>query len=215
MPIPNTQIRHVEVGANLVAAAGGSNNHNFLFTFNFRRTTVINTPSKTAFETAFQATLMVPMMAALNNRATQTFNAVRWIDDALDAPVPVSRAVVGGVAGDSMAMHVSTYVLLRTGLRGKNYRGAKHFGPVSEADTTAGTDDILNAASLALWATFHTAWAAGFTDANGNVWKPELISRKLSTLRTNPTNIVANDLTLIIQRKSLGRMKKREVKSVY
>jgi hypothetical protein len=215
MPIPATQITQVEIIANGIAAAGGSNNKKFEFVFAFRRTSNVNPLVKANIETAFQTAIMIPVTNALNNRYAQTFNTVRYLNDALDAPVPVARAVAGAIAGDGMPMHNAAYLLARTGLRGRSYKGGKHFGPLSEADTTAGTEDILNAASLILWGLVATAWLAGFTDANGNVWAPCILSRTLSQLTANPTNVVTNDVTQILINKRVGRMRHREVQSVY
>lgn len=215
MPIPANQITHVEVFAKMIATSGGSNNRNLSPVFVYRRTSTVNPVTKAAFESVFQSTVCIPLLAALNNRVTQVANDVRWVNDALDAPVPVARAVVGGVAGDSMAMQAAVYVLFRTGLRGKSYRGSKHFGVISEADTTAPDSDILNAAALARFATLVTALGTPLVDANGNTWVPSILSRIQSKLVKNPTDVKANDVSLVLLNKRIGRMSRREVKSVY
>jgi hypothetical protein len=122
---------------------------------------------------------------------------------------------VGAVAGDSMPMHCSVFILLKTGLKGKSYRGSKKFGPLSESDTAAGGDDILDAGALTKWGALNTAIVQPFTDGSGVVWTPCIVSRKLSQLKVNPTTVVQNQVTVGLLRKSIGRMKKREAKSVY
>jgi hypothetical protein len=215
MPIPAPQVGVTEVHMLGLVASGGSTNKIADFVFHFRRTTTVNPIVKTAVETAFQAAIAVPVCAALNSRFVQTSSTVRWVNDALDPPFPVTRAIAGGVAGDGQAMHMAAYLLMRTGLRGRSYRGSKHFFPLSEADSTAPNSDIMNAASLVLWGAVAAALAAGFTDANANVWVPCILSRKLSKLVTNPTTVVTNDVTLVLINKRFGRMRRREVRSVY
>lgn len=215
MPIPANQITVAEVQMQGNVAAGGSNNRAADFVFHFRRTSVTAPVTKTALETIFQSQIALPIVAALNARFQQTANTVRWVNDALDAPVPVSRAVVGGVAGDGMPTTQSVFILMRTGLRGRSFRGSKHFFPLSEADTTTPNADILNAAALALWATAITAMGTPMVDANGNTWVLTILSRKLSKLTANPTTVVTNDVTLLLLNKRIGKMRHRAVKSVY
>lgn len=215
MPIPVNQQLNFEVAVQGLISAGGSSTVKTVNVFHYQRTTNVNPISKTNIDTAFQAAVVVPLGAALNNRWTQQNNAVRCVDDALDSPVQFSHAVVGAVAGDGMTSIEAAFVLMRTGLRGKSYRGSKHFGPLSEADTTAGTEDIFNAAALARWGAVVTAINGGFTDANGNVWLPTVISRKLSQLRVNPTTVIANVVSQIVLNKRIGRLRRREAASVY
>lgn len=215
MPIPLTSIETVEIQSRGLIASGGSTSKATNFTYHFRRTATVAPITHAAIDTAFQAAIGVPQAAALNARWSQQNNSVRYVDDALDAPVFYSHVVVGGVAGDSMSTIMSVYLLLRTGIRGKSYRGCKHLAPASEADTTAATDDILNAAALIRYGALASAILAGFTDANGNVWVPVILSKTLSQLLTNPTTVVKTDVTSVLVNKRLGRMKRRQVTSVY
>lgn len=215
MPIPLTSIETVEIQSRGLIASGGSTSKATNFTYHFRRTSTAGAITHAAIDTAFQAAVGVPQAAALNARWSQHSNSVRYVDDALDAPVFFSHVLVGGVAGDSMSTIMSVYLLLRTGLRGKSYRGCKHLAPASEADTTAATDDILNAAALARFGALGSAILAGFTDANGNVWVPVILSKTLSQLLVNPTTVVKTDVTSVLVNKRLGRMKRRQVTSVY
>ena len=215
MPIPSNQINVAEVIMNGVVAAGGSNNRVAQFTFHYRRTAISPPLSKTALETVFNTSVAAPILLALNARFSQTTNTVRWVNDAQDAPVPVSRTGVGGVTGDSMPTIQAVFILFRTGLRGRSYRGSKHFFPLSESDTTGPNADVLNAGSIALWTTAITAMGSPITDTSGNIWVPTVLSRKLSQLRTNPTTVTTNDSTLLLLNKRIGRMRHREVRSSY
>lgn len=215
MSIPSTNLFIAEVTSFGIASSGGSTDKNIESVFHFRRTSNVNPIVKANIESAFQTALMIPITNALNVRYTQTMNTVRFINDAQDAPVSFSRVVAGARTGDGMPMHNSAFLLARTGLRGRSYRGGKHFGPLSESDTTSGTDDLLNAAALVLWGLVATAWLAGFTDSDGNVWVPCVFSRTLSITTANPTSIITNDIVATLINKRIGRMRHREVRSVY
>lgn len=215
MPIPANQQLVADVQMNGTVAAGGSNNRLTAWHFFFLRPVSTVAINKANVETAFNASIVPSLLAALNLRYTQTTTGVRCLNDATDPYLEVSRTGVGAITGDSMATFVNAYILVRTTQRGKSYRASKHFFPLSESDTTTGTDDILNAAALARWATFNAAWLAGFTDSGGNVWTPVIFQKTISVTRTNPTFVYTVAINQLITRKSIGRMKRREVKSVY
>lgn len=215
MSIPTADIVHAEVIMRGLIAAGGSNSVNTQFVFQYRRTAVVVTPTKTALATVFQAGPGAAIVAALNARWSEQTVSVRWIDDALDQEVPFANVNAGAIAGDSLASHIAQFMLFRTGIKGRSYRGGKHFGPFSETDVTAGTDDVFNAACLARITTIATALATPLVDATPNTWKLQVFSRVLSQTRQNPTNIVANDVATILINKRVANMKRRQVKSAY
>lgn len=215
MPIPSNLIEHVTIQMKGQASAEGSNDKNTLFTFNFRRTAIVNPLSKTNIEAAFQAGNGTNIPAALNNRWTHLLTSVRFPDDALDSNVDFVHSTAGGISGDTMPMHNAAFLLFRTALRGKSYRGGKHFGPLSESDTTGGSGDLLNSGAVGRFQAIGVGLLAGFTDSDGNVWVLEIISTTLSQLTVNPTVVTANDVTQILVNTRVGRMRRREVKSVY
>lgn len=195
-------------------AAGGSGSVNTVFLFHFRRSGGTTSPSKSSINTAFAAAYAPSIVAALNNRWAATLNSIRFIDDALDGYVDFSSALVGAITGDSMPSDQAAYLLLRTGVRGKSYRGSKHFGPMSESDTTT-SGDVFNSGCLTRLAAIATAILPGFTDADGNVWKPCVVSSKYSQLEINPTTVIANDVTAINVNHRVGSMNRRKTASVY
>jgi hypothetical protein len=216
MPIAATSMLNLEVHVHGICAAGGSTSRLSDFSFFYQRTNPsLPLPTKTQIDTAFQTAVVVPLGAALNARWLQTRNSIRYLDDALDAFVDFSHAVAGQVTGDSMATTLSAFILAKTGLRGKSYSGKKHLFPLSESDTTAATDDILNATALGHFTAFATAWLNGFTDASGNQWKSTVYSRHLSQAKVNPTNIIASLITSVLVNKRIGEMKHRKVASLY
>jgi hypothetical protein len=214
--IPTNQLLVMEIRFHGVIAAGGSNGKNVDNVFHYRRTTISGVPTKTALDTVFQASVAIPLAAMLNARFTQQYNVLRWMNDATDAPTSFTHALVGAIAGDSMTTIDAAYFLLRTGLRGRSYRGSKHFGPMSESDTTAGTDDVFNAGALARMATLAAAIAAPLVDALGFTWNPCILSRiPPAQYRRNPTNVITNDVAQVAVNKRIGSMRHRRVQSQY
>lgn len=196
-------------------AAGGSNTKNTVNVFHYQQSVKGPSISKGNIDAIFQSTVVVPLAGGLNARWSQQRTNVRFLDDATDLGIDFSHATPGAIVGDSMATHLAVFLLLRTGLRGKNYRGSKHFGPLSESDTTAGTDDILNTAAVTRWVNIASALFTVLVDASGNSWTPFVVSRKLSQLKVNPVSVVGANVVQIAVNKRVGRMKRREVKSVY
>jgi hypothetical protein len=215
MPIPATSISTAEIRVFGNIASGGVTSKPTNWGFYFTRTSTVPPLVKSQIDTAFQAAILPDLGLALNVRWLQAFNTIRFLDDALDAPVQVNHAVAGAVAGDGMPSFNSAFLLFRTGLRGKSFRGSKHFAPLSEADTTIATEDILNAAALTRFGAIKTDLLAGFTDASGNVWRLQVFSKTLSQVLVNPTTVVVNTVNAILINKRIGRMKRREVKSSY
>jgi len=215
MPIPANQIRVAQIVVYGDIAAGGSSTKNTVTVLNYRRLAVAIAPSKANLDTAFQAGPATAMIAALNARWTQRRNTVRWVNDAEDAPVEFTHVNVGGVAGDAMTSNETAYLRYRTALKGRSNRGSNYFGPLSEADTTAGASDVLNAAAVARFGTLVTALGTDLVAADGNIWRLCVYSRLLSQEKVNPTNIVFNDVTAIGLNTRIGDMKRRKVSSVY
>jgi len=215
MPLPFPQQRTLEIIVRGDITSGGVSARPTYNTFHFRRQATVGAIDKVAAETAFQAAIGVPLAAALNNRWSQSNNSVRILNDPTDPYITVSRIVVGGVAGDGLSSILWVYLLMRTTLRGGKYRGAKRLGPLSEADVTAGGDDILNAAAIARFATLNAAILAGFTDSTGDIWVPVVVSRVNADFRASPAVFTQTDIAQLLTNKRIGRSKIREVASLY
>jgi hypothetical protein len=215
LPLPDNQKVNAEIHVKGSIVAGGSNSKNTDYVFYYRRTSTVPPLSKANLDAAFQAGPVAKILLATNVRWSQLFNEVRFINDPLDAFVPFSHVNLGNIATDGMEGQCTVYMMLRTGLRGKSYRGAKHFTGLNESDTTQPNDDVLNAGSIALWGAVITAWMTPLVDASGNTWVPTVVSRVLSNLTVSPAVVVSNDVTGIFLNKRIGRMKRREAASVY
>lgn len=215
MPISPSLITNAELILNGTVASAGSSSRAVASVYHYKRTNTVNALSKSALQTAFLSACRSAITSALSVRYTGTNLSCRWLDDATDAPALVAETHPGGVAGDSMPLTNSAFLLFQTGLRGRSFRGSKHYFPIAESATTIATDDIFNAGMLTLLAAIGTALIANLTDANGNVWQPCVMSRTLSQLRRNPTTVIANPITAILVAKRVGIMRHRRVKPVY
>ena len=215
MALPFNKQKVVEVVVRGDIASGGSNGRPTFNVFHFQRSTLTADINKANVDTAFQAAIGAKIILALNNRWSQAHNSVRCIDDANDPYLTVAHVNVGAVSGDGLNTLLCAYLLARSTLRKGSFRGAKRFGPLSESDCSAGTDDVLNAGAITKFTAIATAWLAGFTDAGGDVWTPVVFSRLSSQIKKNATSVVATTISQILVRKSLGRMKVREVHQVY
>lgn len=215
MPIPFNQVTVCEVAMRGLMDAGGSNSIPTNFLFHFRRTAVTVDPTKTAINTAFLAGPAAAIAAALNQRWNSTLNDIRYPNDATDPYQSFTTALSGAITGDSLVSDDAAYLLFRTALRGRQFRGSKHLGPMSESDRTTAAEDLWNAACLTRLAAINTALLAGFTDSTGNIWKFCILSRSLSQLSVNPTIVTVNDVTQGLVNKRTGSMLRRKVASVY
>lgn len=216
MPLPDAGLLYAEIQVQGVASAQGGRATNTTTVYHFYRSVLGAVLVKSDVDTAFQAAIQTVVNAALNNTWTQQRNIIRWINDVTDPPISFTHINAGGVAGDRMPMHNAAFVRLTTLLRGKSNRGNKHFGPLSENDTTAGSADILNAGALVNFGNVATALAAGFTSSGGNIWKFTIVSRRKSRLKVGQDGFVyANGVANLAVNKRVGRMRRREILSVY
>jgi hypothetical protein len=215
MSIPLADTNFVEVALYGEITAGGINSVRTANIFHFRRTSVVNPVDKLHISAAFQTNIVAVLALALNNRWSQTFNAVRLIDDADDPPQLFPQTAVGAVAGDGMSSESMIYINLKTAMRGRSNRGNKKFGPLSESNTTTPNSDILNAGAETLFDNVRQALITPFIDSDGNTWKLGILSQKLSQLRVNPTTVWCNDVVTALLNKRISAMDRRKSASSY
>ena len=212
MPIPDAQKVVIQQIVKATLAAAGGANVNVQTTFHYRRVATVIAPNKASFNTVFAANVYAPMLAAFNVGYANGTSNLRWINDAQDPTRTITLAGLGAIATDRSSSFNAVYMNLRTAIRGKRYRGAKHFAAVNEIDTLG---DVLTGAGLARWQTVQAAMLLQLTDGDGNVWNPCIVSGKpLSQIKTNPTVVVFNDITEVILDLTLGTMRRRKVRTV-
>lgn len=192
-------------------AAGGSGIKNIANVYHFRRTNTPGLATNANIAAAFAAAIIPAVTNALNVDYTGTLVGCRCINDAQENMQFVADTTAGQVAGERLPGYNAAVLILKTDLRGANYRGRKHYAPMSEGDSV---DDVLTAGSVTLMNAIAAAILAGFTDANGNIFVPAVVSRNLSQLATNPTTVVATDVTSILTNKTLGTMRRRKTATV-
>ncbi len=214
MPIPSNQINVAEVSLKGAMDSGGGNIVNTNFLFHYRRLGVANPPDKTTLKTGFVAGVGAAIAAALNVRWNASFVDIRWLNDATDPYTSFTSTLAGAITGDSLSSFEAAYLLLRTSLRGKSYRGSKHLGPMSESDITTTDEDLWNTGALTRLTTICTAILTDIITAD-NTWRSTVVSKSLSQLTVNPTSVIATDVVAAIPRKSVGSMIRRKIKSVY
>lgn len=213
MTIPANQQLNVEIKVKGMIASGGGRAVPISSTFYFRRTTTPASINKSALFTAFKAAILVPLAAAQSSRYTTGETLIRCINDAQDAYQEFFPALTGAIGTDSYSSRNAVYMQLKSGFRGRPYNGSKHFGPLSEIDTTG---DVLTGAGLARWQTVQAALLAGFNDAVPISWVPVVVSGPpISQMLVNPTTVNAWDIVEVTLNQAVGSMKKRNAGPVY
>jgi len=174
--------------------------------WHFQRPTLTPALSMVNVEAAFQTAIQLAVLDLLSVSYVQTTTEVRCIDDASMQYTVVSRAQTGTVTGDSLPSGNTVNVIFRSGLRGNDTHGGKKFGPIAESSTTL---DQLNAGAQTDWTAFMATVLAGFTDSDGNVWKPFILNRSTSQLSVNPTRVMYQLIQSAAYNIPLGFMRKR------
>lgn len=204
--------QYIEIVLNATMAANGGQSKNIANIFHFRRTSTLNPFNKANVESQFQTIVVAPLLLATQQDYTQTGTSVRCFDDATDPPQMFTETGVGAIATDRAPDYQTVVIQSKSALKGRSYRGSKHFAGVAEASTTG---DILNGGGVTLWQAVADAWFNGFTDSDGNIWIPIIKSNKPpAQYTTNPVTVVSNDVVSVLVNKSLGIMKRRKIRTV-
>jgi len=175
MPIADNQKFTAEVQLSGTISAAGDMVRHTLAIFRYRRGNGALPIAKPVIAAAVAAKLKGPWLALLNEDYTLDSVDVRIMEDPSDDWYKGTGAGFTGpglIAGDRLPPQDVAFLLLKTGFRGKHYRGAKFISPMSESDTTDATADLWNAACLARLATLAAAIDDSVVDADGNTWSP-------------------------------------------
>ena len=181
---------------------------NIFNTFFYARALTVLPTSKPSFDTAFKSAVNSVIYPLLSVNYVQDYIQYRYQDDALDAwYTTVAGLTSGAVTGDIVPSLMNVSVQLQTGIRGKSYRGSKHFGPIAKSATLL---DQLTSAAQSAWAVVTAALIVSITDGLGNVWVPVCLSRQPPyQMKVNPTAGSFNAYTAAVLNIDLGRQKKR------
>lgn len=203
---------YVEIVSQAFAVARGSNVKNIFNVWHYQRMVVGGIADKSVIEAAFQTSVMVPLLAAVNVDYTQIQNTVRFFDDALDAPIGFAETGVGAITGDRMETFVAAVFNYKSNTKGKFARGSKHIAPMSESDSSG---DVWGSATITRLTAIANAYLAGFTDGLGNVWKPIVKSNKFpAQYKTNPVTLAVYPVVGVVVNHTAGTMRRRRVKTV-
>jgi hypothetical protein len=204
-------IQNIEIVANAHALTSNGLTKKIVNVYHYFSQFTVVTYNPTNVITAFQALVDVVVKAALNIRYVGDSTTVRVMDDSTNIAFVGAAPGTGVIATDSLPTDDAVYVRLRTTKRGRSFRGSKHYTPGSEIDTT---NDELTGAGLTRWQAVATALQTPFTDGDGNVWQPGVLSATLSKL-VNPTNIIMTPVLTATVCKTIGTMRRRREKSQY
>lgn len=161
--------------------------------------------------TAVKTALNTALPAAWNVENTSPTIKARFMDDPTFGFGASQNMTAGAVAGDRLPTFNAVTIQLKTGFRGRNYRGSKHFAPLSEGDTTL---DNLVGAAITRWQAVRDALAAmtAVTVTGGSTWKLIVLSTSLSDLTANPCLFTGADVTSCVLNETVGTMRHRKEK---
>jgi len=126
-------------------------------------------------------------------------------------PVIITAVIADGVVtGDRLPLMSSAVIRLKCADRGKRFRGSKHLAPLAESQTLL---DELTAGVLVTMGTVGTAFSTTFTDSDGNVWNPIVLSRTYSNLTALTPTFVFSLVNGFIVNKTVGTMRRRKEKT--
>ena len=214
MSIPLTDVHLVEVLTRGYLSAGGSDLQNSYNVYHFRRATTVVNPSKASITTAFLASIQAALLLCVHSDYHTSVVSVRYPEDADDQYTDTTDAGVGVVATDRLPDVACVTTVLRTNKRGRRYQGMKHYSGVPEAHTDKDILVTVAGQGLAKWVLLAAATFNGFTDSDGNIWTPVVMSRKYSQLAVNPTSVDWADVKEVLLNKNIGTMRSRRVATV-
>jgi len=214
MPIALTSVNVAEVVVRGYLSAGGSDLQNCYNVYHFKRATTVVNPSKANIAAAFLASIQAALLLCVHADYHTSVVSIRYPEDADDQYTDITDAGVGVVATDRLPDLACVTTVLRTNKRGRRYQGMKHYGGVPEAHTDKDILVTVAGQGLAKWILLAAATFTGFTDSDGNIWTPVVMSRKYSQLAVNPTSVDWADVKEVLLNKNIGTMRSRRVATV-
>lgn len=211
MPVADADKLVVQIVTKGVIATGGSDVQACLNVFNYVRDNNSNPLSKTNIASKFDTIIFQNYVGELHTSYTCDELLVRFLNDNLDPYLSVPVTAAGAVATARAPDYECVTIRLNSNVRGRNYRGRKHFSPIAEADTDG---DVIAAARLAAWQAVRDLMAASFGDVDGNTWFPFIYSPSLSTLAGDLWDIKGAAVNGVVLNKTLGTIRSRKAATV-
>jgi len=211
MPVPDSSKLTVQIVTKGVIAAGGSDVQACLNVYNYQRDNNSLPLVKGDIGTQFDTDIFSGIAPELHTSYSCTELLVRFLEDNLDPYASVAVTEAGAVATARAPDFECITIRMNTNVRGRSYRGRKHFSPIAEADTDG---DIIAAARLAAWQAVRDLLVLPFTDINGNTWTPFVYSPSLSTLAGDLWTIAGAKCNAVVLNKTLGTVRSRKATTV-
>src|ERR1700688_1229429 len=199
MPVP-VVTNVVEILVKGTVPDTGGQTKNFQNVFHYRLSVSGTPQAANAVGNAVLTNVWAPIAALLSIAYTGVSSLSRYLDDATAPYIAGNVPASGGASLPRLSSAEAIVTPLQTAVRGKSFRGSKHFGPLATAQVIG---DEINPANLATWvaavANLNAVVAVG-----GQTYIPVILSRSLSQIRFNPTSIVAADITTVLLNKTVG-----------
>lgn len=203
-----TNVYEIQI-AGLVGVTGGGSKR-IMNVFHYAKVTGGINPSPQSVAASFVTNVWSVIGPLLSVDYTGEFSTGRLLDDPLSTALTSTVPDDGAVTGDRLPVDMAAVYLLRTGTRGRNYRGSKHFAPLAESATTK---DELNATAVTAWAAVTTALLLDLS-VGGETLTPCVVSKTLSQLTVGPTTIIGSLILDALLNKTVGTMRRRREKTV-
>lgn len=211
MPSPMPVTNVVELVMTGVVTETGGSSKNIVNVFHyFQSPNVPSPPSAALVAQQFRAHPWADIAAQLSAAYVASNMTARYLDDATNQAIGTSLGASGAIALPRLSSAEAVVTPLQTGLRGKSFRGSKHFGVLPAASVVG---DELTAGAEAAWLAVAAAMLTPLT-VSGQTFVPCIVSKTLSQLRFNPTFIIAVPLTAVLVNKTIGTMRKRKEPTV-
>jgi len=153
--------------------------------FHYHNLTDAGPLNKGSLLAAFINNVGDPIAPLMNVRVTLGRADIRIMDNPLD--VVLEQALgspSGAVTGDPLSASLALVMQFDSGVRGRSFRGRKHFGGLSESDSDGG--DELKASVITSWGSPAAGMGANIDDGTGNEYEPCVLSPTLSSLYQDP-----------------------------
>lgn len=209
LPVPITNVVEISVQGAVTETGGTSKNIFNIFHY-YQNPNQPSPPSAATVANAFIAGPWAGVLALLSIGYVGVQTVARYLDSSLNQYVTANAPGTGALALPRQPAQQAVVALFRTAIRGKSFRGSKHFGPLA---TAAVTGDEIAAASVAAWQAAMTALCNNIT-AGGQTYTPCVVSKTLSQLRVDPVTIYGAAKLTALTNKTIGTMRHRKEKTV-
>lgn len=209
LPTPLTNVVEISVQGSVVETGGTTRNIFNIFHY-YQNPNQPSPPSAVVVANAFIAGPWAAILALLSIGYVGVQTLSRYLDSSANAFNTANPPGTGAVILPRQPAQQAVVGFFRSAIRGKSFRGSKHFGPLATSQVTG---DEIAPASVAAWQAANTGLVANIT-AGGQTYTPCVVSKTLSQLRTDPTTIYGAALLTGLTNKTIGTMRHRKEKTV-